>query len=87
MGICKIIASAVRMKDGKVFTGKRHNHAIEAAYNAGYRDQLDLEQGFVTSTGEYVDREEAAKIAFQSKQIKKQVKILYSEDLWSNHKD
>jgi hypothetical protein len=39
-------------------------------------------QGFVTDTGEFVDRETASKIAYQSGQIKEPKRILYSEDLW-----
>lgn len=40
------------------------------------------EQGFLTNTNRFVCREEAAEIAFAAKQIKKQIKTLYSEDLY-----
>jgi hypothetical protein len=41
-------------------------------------------QGFLTSTGRYVGRREAAEIALESKQVEKiQVPYkLFSEDLW-----
>lgn len=39
-------------------------------------------QGFMTSKGRFVDRKEAAKIAYECGQITKQVKTLYSEDIF-----
>lgn len=39
-------------------------------------------QGFLTNTNRFVDREEGAKIAFSAGQIKKEIKTLYSEDLY-----
>ena len=39
-------------------------------------------QGFYTSLGRFVDREEAAKIAYNCGQIEQQCRILYSEDLY-----
>jgi len=38
-------------------------------------------QGFLTSQNNYVDREEAGKIAFKAGQTKELIKKLYSEDL------
>ena len=40
------------------------------------------DQGFYTSLGRYVDREEAAKIALNCGQITEQKRLLYSEDLY-----
>ena len=42
------------------------------------------EQGFLTSTGRYVSREEALGIAWRAKQINKHTHVtkLHSEDLW-----
>lgn len=39
-------------------------------------------QGFLTSKNRFVDRKEAAEIAFKEKQINNPVKELYSEDLY-----
>lgn len=47
-------------------------------------DPEDFEQGFLTATGEFVDRRTAAELAVASGQISK-LKTppdLYSEDLW-----
>ena len=40
------------------------------------------EQGFLTNTNRFVDREEAAQIAFDSGQIDQHKITLYSEDLY-----
>lgn len=40
------------------------------------------EQGFLTNTNRFVDREEAAQIAFDAGQIKQHTITLYSEDLY-----
>jgi hypothetical protein len=42
----------------------------------------EYEQGFLTNTNRFVDREEAAQIAFDSGQIKQHTITLYSEDLY-----
>lgn len=39
-------------------------------------------QGFITNTNRFVDRIEAAKIAFEAKQIKEPLKYLKSEDIY-----
>ena len=39
-------------------------------------------QGFLTNTNRFVDREEAAQIAFDSGQIEQHTITLYSEDLY-----
>jgi hypothetical protein len=40
------------------------------------------EQGFLTNTDRFVNRQEAAQIAFESGQIKEETKRLFSEDLY-----
>jgi hypothetical protein len=90
----RIICAAVRFKD-QVWMGHRHTHAMEAM-----RDQLSYtmnrkemheqgvgrDQGFVTSKGRYVGREEAWDIAVKAGQLNnrksKTVGYLYSEDVW-----
>lgn len=44
-------------------------------------DQSDL-GGFCTSKGRYVDRKEAAEIAYEAGQISEKKHILYSEDIY-----
>jgi hypothetical protein len=39
-------------------------------------------QGFLTNTDRFVEREEAAQIAFEAGQIKQHKIVLYSEDLY-----
>jgi hypothetical protein len=73
--------AAIRLKSKpEIFhthTGKRHDIILNAAKGA-----LKLgEQGFVTDSGEFVTREEAARIAFECGQIKEPKKKLFSEDL------
>jgi hypothetical protein len=39
-------------------------------------------QGFLTSDDRFVDRREAAKIALAAGQVKEELKVLFSEDLY-----
>lgn len=71
---------------GFVIGGFRHNNIIGVlSTNNKYRNdgkEYKTTQGFITSCGRFVTREEAAEIAYNSGQIKKQVKRLFSEDLY-----
>jgi len=71
---------------GFVIGGFRHNNIIGAfpTNNKHRNDDKEYKttQGFITSCGRFVTREEAAEIAYNSGQIKKQVKRLFSEDLY-----
>lgn len=51
---------------------------------AGAEPALEIEQGFLTSAGTFVDRAEAARLAIASGQIAalRWPPDLYSEDLW-----
>lgn len=79
-----IIAAAVVHK-GKVYQGKRHGLIIHEIVKETGDRPITGEQGFVTSTGRFVSREDAAVIALKRGQIKK-LKFnntqLFSEDLW-----
>lgn len=71
---------------GLVFCGWRHG-CIFPQIGGSVKERQELgiyekEQGFLTSKNRFVDREEAAKIAFERKQITKNIKTLYSEDLY-----
>ena len=78
----KIISSAIKMKNGRVYTGKRHNNCLEVANIAGEKTPIDCVQGFVTDGGEFVTREVASQIAFEAGQIKERLGTLYSEDIF-----
>lgn len=71
---------------GFIIGGFRHNNIIGVLpINNIHRNdgkEYKTTQGFITSTGRFVDRKEAAVIAYNSGQIKEQVKQLFSEDLY-----
>lgn len=76
-----IVNSAV-LHNGIIYTGKRHHNIFQSTYPLGcIKNGI---QGFVTDTGKFVDRIEAAKIAIECGQIEKTKwgNELYSEDLW-----
>ena len=71
---------------GFIIGGFRHHNIVGAlSTNNKHRNdgkEYKTIQGFITSHGRFVTREEAAEIAYNSGQIKKQVKRLFSEDLY-----
>ena len=71
---------------GFVIGGFRHNNIIGAlSTNNKHRNdgkEYKTIQGFITSCGRFVNREKAAKIAYESGQIREQVKRLFSEELY-----
>ncbi len=82
--------NAKNIEKGVVLCGHRHGHIIQQLVAlTGLRTVTNgedaggaHEQGFLTSTGRFVDREEAAELAFDAGQIKERIKTLYSEDLY-----
>ena len=63
----KIAAAAIRTPEGKVYTGVSHGYAYldNPELQKAYRDDESLERldlGFVTNTGKFVSREQAAKL-------------------------
>lgn len=71
------------IETGMVICGRRHHNII---YNwnqlsLGKTRRTDT-QGFLTNKDRFVNREEAAKIAFESGQISMPKKELFSEDVW-----
>ncbi len=61
----------------------RHDAAILAATAALRLDRIgEHEQGFVTSTGRFVDREEAGRIAHHAHQTTSPRTCLTTENLW-----
>lgn len=76
--------AAIKFK-GKIYTGKRHCDCIMKAGKDTKTRPINGEQGFLTTKGDFVDREEAAIIALESGQIKElkfHKTMLYSEDLY-----
>lgn len=65
----------------------RHHHVLHRVHRMALPEvALAATQGFITSTGRFVTRAEARKIAKEAKQIKDDALLhpnhLFSEDLW-----
>src|SRR6478736_5265085 len=69
-----IKSAAIKTQDGQIFTGKLHGDAFNAAEDAGAKIGDMPDQGFITSTGRYVDRKEAMEIANNASQLKEGAK-------------
>jgi hypothetical protein len=75
---------------GIVLCGWRHANIIaQMEATMGLRTVIngknsvgEYEQGFLTNDNRFVDRAEAAEIAFKSGQIKIEKTYLFSEDVW-----
>ena len=82
----RTILQAAIQQDGQLYTlprPNRHHHIIHGPMTGIYQRSASV-QGFLTSAGGFVDREEAARLALKSGQIKELTHppLLYSEDLW-----
>ena len=85
----RIVAAAARTPDGVVHflpAPARHHHILQADSTP---DDFYADQGFATSEGRFVDREEGMKVAVAAGQLKRssnpkhyQGPLLFSEDLW-----
>ncbi len=80
-------AAYKRISDGFIFVGKRHGDVIRSLLEQGITIlRKEFIPGFVTDTGEFVDRQEAYKIAVSCGQIKDTAsdgaRVLFSEDLY-----
>jgi hypothetical protein len=82
----KIAHAAIREKNlpYRIFTGKQHFDCYDK-FRKTKPKSYQAENGFITDTGEFVDRKTAAKIAFEAGQIDKPVEVLFSEELWCRH--
>ena len=83
----RIAAAAILDKEGAVWTlpkPSRHCHIIHHMVECGLPSSYQCEQGFVTSTGRFISRVDAAKLALANSQVDKLISPprLYSEDLW-----
>lgn len=74
-----IVKAAVRDKNGGIYTGRRHLQILKLVPPELVKDS---EEGFLTDKGVFVDREEAAIIAFLCGQIREELNELQSIDLW-----
>jgi len=75
----KAIKQAAILYNGVVFKGDRHKNIISSHKHIPLNKGTE---GFITSSGMFVGREEAAKIAYMTGQIKKPKQKLISEDLY-----
>ena len=78
------------IESGFIICGRRHHNCISIfskMFGFPYDDKTSKlkkteRQGFLTNTDRFVEREEAAQIAFEAGQIKQHKIVLYSEDLY-----
>lgn len=84
----EFITGVAIVTNGKLFQlpkPNRHHHCIELAARQLNKPVSDGTQGFMTSTGRYVLREEALTIAKAANQLlprHKHPRELFSESLW-----
>ncbi len=64
-----VVDAAVRMPTGEVFSGPFHGDAMKKALDAGHLELDTAKDGFVTSNGRFVDRNEAFKLANEAGQV------------------
>jgi hypothetical protein len=84
INIERITHAAIKAIDDSVVLGKSHADCFEKSRELGIDiSKKARDQGFQTNCREFVDREEAARIAFICDQIGCPVGVLFSEDLWS----
>lgn len=87
----QIDCAAIKMPDGRIWTGKRHHHIIATIIQATGENPRGGVQGFVTMLrtdeepqGHFLDREEAREMAKETGQVKSfcHPTDLFSEDLY-----
>jgi len=78
----RIKAAAIRLQDGRVFTGRMHGDIIQGFPGKVKReDTVRVTNGFVTDEDRFVSRREALDIAKAAGQVPVSLKELFSEDL------
>ena len=77
----KVIESAAIWNDGIVYKGHRHKDIVMSQPK-----HIDIRkggtEGFITTSGIFLDRKEAAKLAYEMGQISEPVESLKSEHLY-----
>ncbi len=85
-GGVEIVATAAIRVDGEVWTlprPARHDTVLWAWIRAHRVDDIGMhEQGFVTSRGRFVGRDEAGELALAAGQVDRAGLHLCTEDLW-----
>jgi len=79
----KILHAAIVRSDAIIAIGKNHADCIRTSPPDTCKG--GSLQGFVTSEKRFVNRGEAAVIAFKAGQILKETDKLFSEHMWSKH--
>lgn len=83
---CRDVEHAIRLMVYTLEPPFRHHHILHSMpVDPGTDSVLNVEQGFITSTGRWVDRKTAMGIAVASGQVspsKVTAPNLFSEDLW-----
>jgi hypothetical protein len=74
-----VIKQAAILYNGVIFKGDRHRNIISANKHLPLKNGVE---GFITTQGLFLDRENAAKVAYMTGQIKKRKIKLISEDLY-----
>jgi len=84
-----IVAAAVMSESGLILTlpkPARHHTIINTAHELGYPKSCQRYQGFLTSTGRFVSRQDAAILVLNNGQLEKEdlklSNMLFTEDLW-----
>ena len=77
-----MITDSAILKEGKIYTGRRHHNCIKSVVQATGVRPAGGKQGFVDNKGNFLDRVDALNLALECGQIKEPKIRLYSEDLW-----
>ena len=100
--MAKIISAAIKFKPKgsdyfQIFCGKRHCHIFEVMYKLRINyEKVSCVQGFMTDEDQFLDRYDAARMAYMNGQLPKESELwqkihnadsiyayeLFSEDLW-----
>lgn len=85
----QIIASAIKfyLKDNPeyfvIFTGRRHGDCFSMMKTLGIKNEkATQEQGFMTDTNQFLNRNDAGSLAYINGQTKELCRPLTSEALW-----
>jgi hypothetical protein len=88
----QITGVALRSPQGEIYqleAPRRHSDVIAAMWGQGAGELVhSCQQGFVTASGEYLDRRQALQLALKTGQLETGAQTvpgleeLYSEDLW-----
>jgi hypothetical protein len=77
----RVIVAAIR-HEGAIHEGVRHEDIRARLWSKERGPARGYEEGFTTSTERFVDRKEAAEIAFAAGQTRSKLDFLYSEDIY-----